>query len=95
MDLDWRRSLKLCLASNYHRFIVSNVFHVRCTKLRPLFRKKNVTLDYYDMWKIDVDSGLVSTPSTAKRYEAEDAHISGRAGNAIVLDVLLISLTRL
>jgi hypothetical protein len=33
------------------------------------------------MWKIDVKTGVISTPSTAKRYEAEDAHLSGRAGD--------------
>jgi hypothetical protein len=44
-------------------------------------RAKNVTLAYYDMWKIDVDTGVVTSPTVAKRYEAEDAIISGRAGN--------------
>lgn len=32
------------------------------------------------MWTIDVDTGVVSVPSTGKRYEAEHSKITGRAG---------------
>lgn len=39
-----------------------------------------VTLDYYSMWAVDISTGVVSVPSTKKRYEAEHAVISGRAG---------------
>ncbi len=45
------------------------------------------------MWKIDVKTGLVSSPAVAKRYEAEDAILSGRAGNLSALNVGSISLT--
>ncbi|KAF3762846.1 family 43 glycoside hydrolase [Cryphonectria parasitica EP155] len=38
-----------------------------------------LTLDYYSMWTIDTSTGVVSTPSTKKRYEAEDAEVSGAA----------------
>ncbi|OTB03937.1 carbohydrate-binding module family 35 protein [Hypoxylon sp. CI-4A] len=38
-----------------------------------------VTIDYHDMWKVDVKTGVVSYPSTKKRYEAEHANLSGRA----------------
>ncbi|XDG07677.1 hypothetical protein ABKA04_007292 [Annulohypoxylon sp. FPYF3050] len=37
-----------------------------------------VTIDYHSMWKVDVNTGVVSYPSTAKRYEAEHAVLSGR-----------------
>lgn len=59
--------------------------------LKSLFRAKTVTLDYYDMWKVDVKTGVVSTPTVAKRYEAEDAIISGRAGNLIAPTLLPMS----
>lgn len=39
-----------------------------------------VTLQYHSMWKVDVNTGVVSYPSTKKRYEAEEADLSGRAG---------------
>lgn len=32
------------------------------------------------MWKVDVTTGVVSWPTTKKRYEAESATIHGRAG---------------
>lgn len=32
------------------------------------------------MWKVDTTTGVVSYPSSKKRYEAENALISGRAG---------------
>lgn len=32
------------------------------------------------MWKIDVNTGVVSYPKTKKRYEAGEAVLSGRAG---------------
>jgi hypothetical protein len=35
------------------------------------------------MWRIDVDTGVVSIPATGKRYEAEHAEIVGRAGMPI------------
>ncbi|KAL1872354.1 hypothetical protein Daus18300_004324 [Diaporthe australafricana] len=38
-----------------------------------------VTLQYHSMWKVDVNTGVVSYPSTKKRYEAEEADLSGRA----------------
>ncbi|KAI1080179.1 carbohydrate-binding module family 35 protein [Whalleya microplaca] len=41
--------------------------------------KKTLTLDYHAMWKVDTKTGTVSYPSTKKRYEAEHAHLSGRA----------------
>lgn len=37
-------------------------------------------LDYHTMWRIDVNTGVVSYPTTKKRYEAEEADLSGRAG---------------
>ncbi|KAH8679683.1 Arabinanase/levansucrase/invertase [Tricladium varicosporioides] len=40
---------------------------------------KTFKLDYHAMWKVDTKTGEVSWPSTAKRYEAENAIISGRA----------------
>jgi hypothetical protein len=45
-----------------------------------LYRAHTVTLEYYAMWTIDVDTGVVTVPATGKRYEAEHAEISGRAG---------------
>ncbi|KAI0838275.1 carbohydrate-binding module family 35 protein [Hypoxylon sp. FL0890] len=38
-----------------------------------------VTIDYHSMWKVDVNTGVVSYPSTKKRYEAEHAALTGRA----------------
>jgi hypothetical protein len=32
------------------------------------------------MWAVDVNTGVVSFPKSKKRYEAEDAIRSGRAG---------------
>lgn len=32
------------------------------------------------MWNVDVSTGIVSFPTVAKRYEAEHAKLSGRAG---------------
>lgn len=95
MDLDRRCGLELCLASNHHRFIVSKIFDDGHAELKLLFRKRTVTLDYYDMWKINVNTGVVSTPSIAKRYEAEMAHISGRAGNESAEHDLFFLLIRL
>ncbi|XXH05913.1 hypothetical protein Hte_012355 [Hypoxylon texense] len=37
-----------------------------------------VTIDYHSMWKVDVNTGVVSYPTTLKRYEAEHAVLSGR-----------------
>ncbi|KAH8591134.1 Arabinanase/levansucrase/invertase [Bisporella sp. PMI_857] len=38
-----------------------------------------VQLQYHSMWKVDTKTGVVSWPSSKKRYEAEDAVITGRA----------------
>ncbi|KAJ4414595.1 hypothetical protein N0V82_007837 [Gnomoniopsis sp. IMI 355080] len=38
-----------------------------------------VTLQYHAMWAVDVNTGVVSYPTTKKRYEAEDALLSGAA----------------
>lgn len=35
------------------------------------------------MWKVDVNTGVVSYPSVLKRYEAEHAVLSGRTGNVL------------
>lgn len=43
---------------------------------------KRVTLEYHAQWKIDVNTGEVSVPSQKRRYEAEEAAISGRAAVA-------------
>ncbi|KAE8446598.1 hypothetical protein EG329_011791 [Mollisiaceae sp. DMI_Dod_QoI] len=40
---------------------------------------KTVSLDYHAMWKVDVNTGVISYPTTKKRYEAEDAILTGRA----------------
>ena len=40
----------------------------------------SVALQYHASWKVDVNTGEVSYPSTLKRYEAEDAALSGEAG---------------
>jgi hypothetical protein len=32
------------------------------------------------MWAVDVNTGELSFPSSKRRYEAEDAILSGRAG---------------
>ena len=36
-----------------------------------LYRSHSVQIDYHSMWKVDVNTGVVSYPSTLKRYEAE------------------------
>ncbi|KAJ8125061.1 hypothetical protein O1611_g8579 [Lasiodiplodia mahajangana] len=41
---------------------------------------KRPTLQYHAMWKIDVATGVVSFPSTKKRYEARDASIQAISG---------------
>ncbi|KAJ7054389.1 Arabinanase/levansucrase/invertase [Mycena amicta] len=38
-----------------------------------------VTLQNFAMWKINPTTGVVSTPTAGKRYEAEDAQLAGRA----------------
>ena len=45
----------------------------------------SVTLDYYAMWKVDVSTGVVSYPSTKKRYVAKDAILSGRASKSSII----------
>ncbi|ORY72065.1 Arabinanase/levansucrase/invertase [Pseudomassariella vexata] len=40
---------------------------------------KTIQLQYHAMWKVDVNTGVVSYPATKKRYEAEDADLSGRS----------------
>lgn len=44
------------------------------------------------MWTIDVDTGVVSVPSTGKRYEAEHSKITGRAGmyNSFLQNLLYV-----
>lgn len=32
------------------------------------------------MWRVDVNTGVIAYPTTKKRYEAEDALLTGRAG---------------
>ena len=49
---------------------------------------KTLTLQYYPQWKVDVNTGVVSTPSLTRRYEAEHAILSGRAGVASCADCL-------
>lgn len=39
----------------------------------------SITLQYHASWKVDVKTGAVTYPSTLKRYEAEDADLSGNA----------------
>jgi hypothetical protein len=39
----------------------------------------SVTLDYYEMWSIDPQTGVITTPSSKKRYEAEQGRLSGRS----------------
>ncbi|KAL9077850.1 MAG: hypothetical protein Q9157_003227 [Trypethelium eluteriae] len=40
---------------------------------------KTVTLQYYSMWKVDPNTGVVSTPSSSAKYPASVASVSGRA----------------
>lgn len=42
-------------------------------------RANTVTLQDLAMWTVDLDTGVVIVPSIGKRYEAEDAEISGHA----------------
>jgi hypothetical protein len=51
-----------------------------------------VTLQDYAYWKVSPTTGVVTTSSTGKRYEAEDAVIYGRAGKHDNLEVLVIML---
>jgi hypothetical protein len=46
------------------------------------YSKKTLILDYHAMWKVDVDTGELSYPNTKKRYEAEDAILTGSAGKS-------------
>jgi hypothetical protein len=41
---------------------------------------KTVTLQYHAMWKVDVNTGLVSYPTTKKRYAVGDAQMLQRSG---------------
>jgi hypothetical protein len=36
------------------------------------------------MWKVDITTGAISTPTTKKRYAAEEAKLSGRASKPSV-----------
>jgi hypothetical protein len=45
-----------------------------------------VTLDYYSAWTINVATGVVAAATTKKWYEAEDADISGKAGELPALE---------
>lgn len=47
--------------------------------MKPDTSAGTLHLDYLSMWTIDVSTGVVSIPSTKKRYEAEHAKILGRA----------------
>jgi hypothetical protein len=47
-----------------------------------LVRSKNVTLEYHDLWKIDVETGIVSYPTTQKRYEPDHDQLSKKSGMA-------------
>ena len=37
------------------------------------------------MWRVDVNTGVVTYPSTVQRYEAADAHITGRSSKSLRL----------
>jgi hypothetical protein len=39
---------------------------------------KTLTLQYHAMWKVDVNTGVISYPTTKKRYATRDAQISRR-----------------
>jgi hypothetical protein len=47
----------------------------------PFSSAKTVTLQYHAMWKVDVNTGVVSYPTTKKRYATTDAEISRRSGS--------------
>jgi hypothetical protein len=51
---------------------------------------KTLTLEYHSMWKVNVSTGVVSFPTVAKRYEAESAELSGRAGEDALHFTLLL-----
>ncbi|KAL9095072.1 MAG: hypothetical protein Q9165_002674 [Trypethelium subeluteriae] len=40
---------------------------------------KTIALQYYSMWKVDPNTGVVSTPSSSAKYSASVASVSGRA----------------
>ncbi|KAJ9160625.1 Arabinanase/levansucrase/invertase [Coniochaeta hoffmannii] len=42
---------------------------------------KTVTLQYHAMWKVDVNTGVVSYPTAKKRYATRDAQVSRRASS--------------
>ena len=42
---------------------------------------KTVTLQYHAMWKVDVKTGVVSYPTTKKRYTMSDALVSRRSSS--------------
>ena len=52
---------------------------------------KTVTLQYHAMWKVDTKTGVVSWPVSKKRYEAEHAIITGRAGELLLTQILKTS----
>ncbi|KAI9667390.1 MAG: hypothetical protein M1821_000205 [Bathelium mastoideum] len=39
---------------------------------------KTITLQYYSMWKIDPNTGVVSTPTSSAKYPTSAASVSGR-----------------
>ncbi|KAB5525557.1 Arabinanase/levansucrase/invertase [Coniochaeta sp. 2T2.1] len=43
---------------------------------------KTVTLQYHAMWKVDVKTGVVSYPTTKKRYEISDVLVSRKSGSS-------------
>ncbi|EEB96858.1 hypothetical protein MPER_03930 [Moniliophthora perniciosa FA553] len=51
---------------------------------------KKVKLQYHSMWKVDPETGVVSFPSTKKRYEAEDAHIKLNSRSANTLPAAIV-----
>lgn len=45
---------------------------------------KSLALDYHAMWKVDVDTGMLSYPTAKKIYEAEDGIITGTASKILI-----------
>lgn len=86
LGLEGRRQLQLRLGAYEHQRGVGR-FRLSCVLSTDwildwliLRRAHTVTIDYHSMWKVDVKTGVVSYPSTLKRYEAEHAVLSGRTG---------------
>lgn len=86
LGFDRGNELELCVVANGSGHEVSHFGEV--TLLPERLRTNvhlagisahTVTLQYHAMWKVDVNTGVVSYPTTKKRYEAEDAVLSGAA----------------